>query len=131
VFASRGRKPIVMVVDDSDDMRELMALQLQLNGYEVIEAKDGLQAVELACQSNPALILMDINMPVMDGMTATRAIRDNKELGQIAIVAFSAFKSKENQQRALEAGCNGFVDKAEGISHLPGIVQQYVPAPAH
>lgn len=129
--ASRGSKPTVLVVDDSDDMRELMALQLQLNGYEVIEARDGLQAVELARQSNPALILMDINMPVMDGMTATRAIRGHRELSQVAIVAFSAFKSKENQQRALEAGCNSFVDKAEGISQLPSIVQRYVPAQAH
>ena len=121
-------KQTVLVVDDTDDVRELMAVQLRLSGYDVIEAKDGREAVELARRSCPALILMDIQMPVMDGFEATRAIRAVKELCRVVIVAFSARTSGNNRQRALEAGCNGYVSKNDGIHQLPGIVRSYLSA---
>ena len=123
-----GMKQTIMVADDTDDVRELMVMQLQLSGYNVIEAKNGQEAVELARQNCPALILMDINMPVMDGITATRAIRGTEELCWVVIVAFSAFTSGDNRQRALEAGCDGYVSKNDGIGQIPSIVRRYLPA---
>lgn len=123
-----GTKQTIMVVDDSGELRELMATQLRFAGYDVVEAKDGREAVELACRSRPALILMDITMPVMDGVEATRAIRAVKELSRVVIVAFSALSSGNNRQHALEAGCDGYVGKNDGINRIPGIVQSYLSA---
>jgi CheY-like chemotaxis protein len=116
-----------MVVDDSDDVRELAALQLRMSGYEVIEARDGLEAVELAKENCPAVIFMDIQMPVMDGLTATRMIRGIRELCAVVIVAFSAFGSGANRERALEAGCNDFVSKVVGVNQLAAIIERYLP----
>ena len=116
-----------MVVDDSDDIRELIALQLRLFGYDVTEAKNGLEAVELARANCPSLIFMDLQMPKMDGVEATRAIRGIQELCSVPIVAFSAFGG-DYSQRAIEAGCNEYVSKSEGINSLMGIAGRYLNA---
>lgn len=117
-----------MVVDDSDDVRTLAALQLRMSGYEVIEARDGQEAVELARERCPAVILMDIQMPVMDGLTATRMIRGIHELCAVTIVAFSAFGSGGNRELALEAGCDDFVSKVVGVNQLAAIVERFLPS---
>jgi two-component system, cell cycle response regulator DivK len=117
-----------MVADDSDDVRQLMALQLRLSGYDVIEARDGREAVELARANCPALIFMDIQMPVMDGLTATKMIRGIRELCAVVIVAFSAFGSGDNRRRAIEAGCNDFVNKVAGVNQLPAIIGRFLPS---
>lgn len=117
---------MVMVVDDSDDIRELICTHLRMLGYDVVEASNGQEAVEIARAIHPALIFMDIQMPVMDGLAATRLLRNMKELSGMAIVAFSAFGSGENRQRALEAGCSDYVDKVIGINHLVAIVQRFL-----
>lgn len=117
-----------MVVDDSDDVRELAALQLRMSGYEVIEARDGQEAVELAKQNCPALIFMDIQMPGMDGLTATKMIRGIRELCAVVIVAFSAFGSGGNRQKAIEAGCDEFVSKVVAVNQLSAIIERFLPA---
>lgn len=121
-------KQTVMVVEDSQDVRELMALQLRLSGYHVIEAGDGLEAVELARENCPALIFMDIQMPGVDGLAATRTIRGIAELCEVVIVAFSAFSSGDNRERAIEAGCNEYVSKSVGVNRLAGIAGHYLTA---
>jgi CheY-like chemotaxis protein len=118
----------VLVADDSDDVRELVAMELRLSGYEVVEAKDGAQAVELAKQSRPALILMDVSMPGMDGLSAARLIRSIKELCRVVIVAFSAHASGGSRRLALESGCDDYVNKTEGIKNLRAVVQRHLPA---
>jgi CheY-like chemotaxis protein len=72
--------------------------------------------------------MMDIHMPVMDGLSAVRLIRNIKELCEVSIVAFSAFSDAGNRQRALDAGCNDYVNKTAGINQLSNIVQRYLPA---
>ena len=119
---------MVMVVDDSDDIRELISTHLRMLGYDVVEASNGEEAVEIARATHPALILMDIQMPVMDGLAATRLLRNMKELSDMAIVAFSAFGSGENRKRAIEAGCSDFVDKVIGMNELVAIVQRFLPS---
>lgn len=121
-----GLKQTIMVVDDTDDVRELMVMHLQHAGYDVIEARDGQEAVELARLNSPALILMDINMPVMDGVEATHEIRHIKDLSAVVIVAFSSLTSGNNRRRALEAGCNGYVNKNDGINQISSIVRSYL-----
>ena len=121
-----GDGATVLVVDDSDDVRTLVCMRLRLAGYDVVEARDGREAVEVAKATRPALILMDIQMPVMDGLAATRLLRDVRELSGMAIVAFSSFDSGGSKQRALEAGCTDFVDKVVGINRVAAIVGQYL-----
>ena len=125
---STPKAKVVMVVDDTADVRELMTMQLRLLGYEVVEAANGQEAVEVARQTCPALIMMDIHMPVLDGLSAVRLIRDIKGLSKVSIVAFSAFWDGDNRQRALDAGCNDYVNKLEGINQLSIIAQRYLPA---
>ena len=125
--SSDGKKQLVMVVDDSEDVRELMALQLRLSGYEVIEASNGSEAVELAKANCPGLIIMDLQMPVMDGVTATRTIRGIRELCKVAIVAFSAFGG-DYSQRAIEAGCDEYVNKTVGVNELTTIARRHLTA---
>lgn len=116
-------------MDDSDDVRELVALQLRLSGFNVVEARDGREAVELARQNCPALILMDLNMPVMDGFSAARQIRSIEELCRVVIVAFSARGSGGGRERAIEAGCDEYVSKTAGVGRLQAIVTQYLTPP--
>jgi CheY-like chemotaxis protein len=89
-----------MVVDDCEDIREVITLQLTLLGYRVVEAKNGMEAVELAGKESPGLILMDINMPILDGLAATRYIREVEERCDVIIVAFSAITAPARLRRA-------------------------------
>lgn len=119
----------VMVVDDNPTLRELIAVQLQSSGYTVVEARNGREAVDSARRECPDLILMDIQMPVMDGLDATRVIRSIRELCQMPIVAFSAYgDGEENRRAAREAGCTDYVSKTVGIIELPDIVGRYLKA---
>ena len=118
-----------MVVDDNPTLRELIAVQLQSSGYTVVEARNGREAVDSARRECPDLILMDIQMPVMDGLDATRVIRSIRELCQMPIVAFSAYgDGEENRRAAREAGCTDYVSKTVGIIELPDIVGRYLKA---
>ena len=120
--------PTILVVDDTPDMLELVSMQLRLVGYEVFEATNGREAVEVARKTRPALILLDIHMPVLDGLSAARLLRAAVGLGDVVIVAFSAFGDGGIRRRALEAGCDDYVSKTEGIRHISAIVQRFLPA---
>lgn len=117
----------VMVVDDADDIRELICMQLRRKGYEVVEAKNGEQAVELATLSHPGLILMDLSMPVMDGYEATRRIKSLPGLGGVTIVAISALCDPFIEHKALEAGCAECVSKLIDFPAVDSLVARYLP----
>ncbi len=116
----------VMVVDDADDIRELICIQLRRKGYEVIEATNGEQAVELATRSHPGLILMDLSMPGMDGYEATRRIKALPGLGGVNVVALSAFCDPCNKHKALEAGCVEFVSKPIDFHTIDNLVSRHL-----
>ena len=99
----------ILLVEDFDDTRLMMKLWLQKKGYRVIEAEDGEQAVELAQREQPDLIIMDMMMPGLGGLDATRQIREYQSLRQTPIVAVSAYGADEYRARALDAGCNEYV----------------------
>ena len=117
----------VMVVDDADDIRELLCMQLRRRGYEVVEATNGEQAVELATLSHPGLILMDLSMPVMDGYEATRRIKSLPGLGEVTIVAISALCDPFIEIKALEAGCVECVSKLIDFPAVDSLVARYLP----
>ena len=117
----------VMVVDDADDIRELICMQLRRKGYEVVEATDGQQAVELAKLSPPGLILMDLSMPVMDGYEATRRIKSLPGLSGVTIVAISALCDPFIAHKAMEAGCVECVSKLIDFPAVDSLLERYLP----
>lgn len=100
----------ILIVEDHDDSRNFLKLCLMQEGYEIIEAVTGRQAVEVAESEFPNLILMDIDLPLMNGLTATRLIRANPNLSQTPIIAVTA-SAIRNFEVALEAGCNSALGK--------------------
>jgi CheY-like chemotaxis protein len=116
----------VMVVDDSDDIRELLRVGLQRRGCRVVEAVNGREAVELAARVRPDLILMDLSMPVMDGFEATRRLKAHPDLTQIPVVAVSAFCDPPNRRMAVKAGCDDCVGKPVNLSLLDSLVEKYL-----
>lgn len=116
----------VMVVDDSDDIRKLICLHLRWKGYYVVEAANGEEAVEVATRSHPGLILMDLNMPVMDGYEATRRIKALPGFLDVPIVAVSAFCDPFNKHKALEAGCVECVSKPIDFSAFDSLVSRHL-----
>src|SRR5262249_23968462 len=115
----------VLVADDFDDVRGMMRAFLEHQGFDVLEAADGFEAVEKAVSKKPDLILMDIGMPVMDGIQATTAIRKHDDLADIPIIAVTAYADFYHD-RALDVGCNDVIQKPVDFIHLAPIVQSYV-----
>src|SRR6202171_798371 len=100
----KREKKLFLLVEDFEDSRFMMRRLLEMAGYAVIEASDGEQAVELAISEQPELIFIDLSLPKLDGLAATRRIRQNKSVGNTPIVAISAHDSPESRTEALAAG---------------------------
>jgi CheY-like chemotaxis protein len=122
-------KKLFLLVEDFEDSRFMMRRLLELAGYTVVEASDGERAVELAVQEKPALILMDLSLPKLDGLAATRQIRQHSELGRTPIVAISAHDSPETRTEALDAGCDEYVTKPIDFDQLGELVKRFLPGP--
>jgi len=101
----------ILVVDDHDDIRDLMARHLEKRGFAVSLARNGLEAVLAAANSLPSLILMDINMPELDGLEATLQIRQSESENRIPVIALTAYALADDQARAIAAGCDAFHPK--------------------
>ena len=110
--------PLVLVVDDYEDTRVLMRRQLELGGFRVVEAADGREAVERAASHRPAVILMDLNMPVLDGFTAALRIRERAETRGVPIVALTAYDTAEFRAAARAVGCSEYVAKPVAFAEL-------------
>jgi CheY-like chemotaxis protein len=109
----------ILVADDAEDIRVTMQVLLQLRGHTVSTAADGKQAVDIALEERPDAVLMDLQMPVMDGFAATRALRAIPEMRRMPIVAISAYvQDKTWCDLALAAGCSGCVAKPIDIDVL-------------
>lgn len=114
----------ILLVEDYEDTRQLMAVMLSFCGCQVVEAKDGYEAVEKAISERPDLILMDIGMPILDGLSATQAIRQHAELADIPIVALTAY-GDFYEDKAIAAGCNEVIQKPFDFEQLPALVDRY------
>jgi len=117
----------ILVVEDYEDTSLAMRLALEDRGYHILEASDGAQAVEVAARERPQIILMDLNLPVMDGLAATERIRSNPNLRDTIIVAVTAYSDQDYRARALAAGCNAFVSKPIDIEWLNELLTELLP----
>lgn len=106
----------------------MMAVYLTLNRYEVIEAVNGIDALEKALKFKPDVILMDIAMPILDGIDSTRAIRENEQLSHIPILCLTAFGDLYDE-RARAAGCDEVLQKPIDFSLLDELLQEHIPRP--
>lgn len=123
-----GRQGLtVMVVEDFEDNRFMMRRLLEMSGYRVLEAINGEEAVEIARREHPSLILMDLSLPLLDGLAATRRIRQVKELSHIPIVAVSAHDTADFHADALAAGCNDYVTKPIDFDQLEALLHRLLP----
>jgi len=117
----------ILVVEDYEDTSLAMRLALEDRGYRIIEASDGAAAVELAGRERPDIILMDLNLPVMDGLEATKQIRSNPEMKEAVVVAVTAHSDHDYRSRALAAGCNAFVTKPIDFEWLNELLTNLLP----
>ena len=113
----------ILVVEDYEDTSLAMRLALEDHGYRILEAADGVRAVEMAERERPDIILMDLQLPGLDGVEATRRIRQHPELRDKIIVAVTAHNDQDHRARALDAGCNAFVTKPIDFDWLTDLLK--------
>jgi two-component system cell cycle response regulator DivK len=101
----------ILVVEDTEDNRQILRDLLGMAGYDMVEAHDGAEGVAKAAEHRPDLILMDIQMPVMDGYEATRRIKADPELKAIPIVAVTSYALSGDEQKTRDAGCDAYIAK--------------------
>jgi two-component system, cell cycle response regulator DivK len=117
----------ILVVEDQDDNRRILRDLLTASGYELIEAVDGEQGLTAAEQERPDLILMDIQLPGIDGYEVTRRIKANEALRSIPIIAVTSYALSGDDQKAFEAGCDAYVTKPFSPRQLLAKIKEYLP----
>ena len=119
----------ILVVEDQEDNRQILRDLLGSAGFRMIEAHDGEQALTVARSQRPDLILMDIQLPLVDGYEATRSIKRDPELKHIPIIAVTSYALSGDEQRAREAGCDAYVAKPYSTRHLLAKIGQFLEQP--
>ncbi|HWP35444.1 MAG TPA: response regulator [Thermodesulfobacteriota bacterium] len=110
-MSGEGGAPLVLVVDDYDDSRQMYADFLTFSGFRVEQARDGVEALEKAAALLPAVILMDLSLPRVDGWECARRLKRDSRTRQILVVALTGHALSGDEARALEAGCDAFIAK--------------------
>lgn len=101
----------ILLIEDNEQNRYLASFLLQARGWEMVHAEDGPTGVELASEVEPVLILLDIQLPGMDGYEVARALRQDPKLAAIPIVAVTSYAMPGDRERCMAAGCNGYIEK--------------------
>ncbi len=117
----------IMVVEDYDDTRELLRKGLEGLGYSVVEACNGQEAVDVADRARPDLILMDLDLPILDGIAATQCIRQKPELESVPIVALTAYPMSYSHVKAFAKGCDEYMRKPIDMTELERVVARFLP----
>jgi CheY-like chemotaxis protein len=121
----------ILIVEDHPDMRELLVWQIELMGYTPLPASTAKEALEKAMAEKPALILLDIMLPAMDGREAARALKANPETEDIPILATTALFREADLQSCLEAGCSGYLVKPFTFQELQRKLRELIPGSTH
>jgi two-component system, cell cycle response regulator DivK len=118
----------VLLVEDFEDSRFSLTKLLEIEGFEVLEAGDGAKAIELAINKNPDIILMDLSLPVIDGLSAVREIRQNEAMKSVPIIALTAHDLADFQAKAADAGCTDYATKPVDFDELVSLMERHLPA---
>jgi two-component system cell cycle response regulator DivK len=119
-------KARILYIEDNEQSLYLVSFLLKAKGYEVIQARDGIEGIETAGRSRPDLILLDIQLPSMDGYEVARLLRSNPELSETPIMALTSFAMAGDREKALEAGCSGYIEKPINPDTFPRKIGQYL-----
>ncbi len=123
--------PAILIIEDNPLNMELARDLLEAHGYTVREATAALDGIQSVRDQRPDLVLMDIQLPGMDGLTATRILREDSALADLIIVALTAHAMKGDEQKVLEAGCNGYISKPIDTRQFPAQIAEFLQqAPA-
>jgi CheY-like chemotaxis protein len=121
----------VLIAEDNEDNREMLSRRLVRRGWSVIIAENGKQAVEMARAERPDLILMDIGMPLMSGLDATRTLRQDQDGASYRIIALTAHAMETTRQECMAVGCDGFATKPVDFPALLATIAAIVPEDLH
>lgn len=119
---------VILIVEDDVKNLKLLRDILQFHGYSILEASDGSQAIALAIKHKPDLIIMDMQLPVVDGFEATRRIKSDESVKKIPIVACTALAMPEEKKRINEAGCDGYIQKPIDLTKFLLQIEKYLKA---
>lgn len=119
-------KPEILMIEDNEQNRYMATFLLEKHGYVVVPALDGPTGIELAGRIRPRLILLDIQLPKMDGYAVARELRCNPELAGIPIVAVTSYAMPGDREKAIAAGCNGYIEKPIAPDTLVAEVERYL-----
>ena len=116
----------ILIIDDNDTNVKLLKVLLTIEGYSVLTACDASQALSMLQTSQPKLILMDVQLPDVDGYELTRQIRQIPAFTSTIIIAVTSYSIKEELEKALNAGCNGYISKPIDIKTFPTLIKEYL-----
>ncbi len=117
----------ILVAEDERDIRELVMFSLKgLGGFDVVQAPNGEEAVKVATAEHPDLILMDINLPEVDGYMLTSHLKTRPELHRVPIIAVTANVMRGDRERTLQAGCDGYIQKPIDVDALPRQINSFL-----
>jgi chemosensory pili system protein ChpA (sensor histidine kinase/response regulator) len=119
--------PKVLVAEDDEDIRFMMKTLLGMRGYTVVEARDGQETVEVACAERPDIILMDLQLPRLNGFAVARFVRQDEHLHDVPIVVITGHDPAKHRNLALAAGCNAYVLKPINFDHLGELIVSLLP----
>ena len=121
-------KSTILLIEDNEQNLYLATFLLEQNGFNVIPARSGPEGIELACRIQPDLIILDIQLPQMDGYAVAQALRQNPDLKAVPIVAVTSYAMVGDRERTLEAGCNGYLEKPINPDTFNGEIQRFLKA---
>ena len=119
-------RPTILVAEDSADSREMMQLLLETKGYQVIAADDGMHAVEVALSSRPDLVLLDLELPKLDGLSVTRELRLHSNLKDVPIIILSGHDPSRFRKAAIEAGCDDYLLKPIDFDRVQELLDRLI-----
>ncbi|MDI1472585.1 Pole remodelling regulatory diguanylate cyclase [Thermodesulfovibrio sp. N1] len=117
---------VILVVDDNEINRKLLIELLEYHGYNVISASNGAEAIKIAKENKPDLILMDVQMPVMDGLTALKIIKDDPEIKEIKVLIISSVAFSDKIEKALSLGAEDYITKPYETRKIPEIIKKHL-----
>lgn len=117
----------ILVIEDNEQNIYLLTFILEKNGYEVVQARDGNEGIALAGRVRPMLILLDIQLPVMDGYEVAQRLKDRAETRAIPIVAVTSHAMVGDRERVMDAGCTGYIEKPINPETFMSEIEQFIP----